>query len=117
MAFTLYTPSEDYKLERLAAYLEEPARPESLPHLSGEKPYRAPMVTLQIGGGKKQKIRPGDIVGALTGAGGVSGDDIGKIAIFDNTAFVAVKRKVSSHAIEKLGTGRLKGKQYRVRYI
>ena len=75
------------------------------------------MLTLQIDGGKKQKVRPGDILGALTGKGGIAGSEVGKISIFNNWAYVAVKRDVSQSALTKLGQGQLKGRSFRVRSI
>ena len=75
------------------------------------------MATLQIDGGKKQKVRPGDILGALTGKNGIEGKDVGKIHIFDNMAYVAVKRDIASEALKKIEHGKLKGRSFRVRRI
>jgi len=67
-ACTLYTEKENYKLARLEEYLGQTIDVEKLPSLSIlEKPsYWPAVVTIQISGGKKQKLRPGDILGALT---------------------------------------------------
>ncbi|PPJ40410.1 DbpA RNA binding domain-containing protein, partial [Pseudoxanthomonas sp. KAs_5_3] len=43
----------------------------------------APMMTLVISGGKKDKLRPGDLLGALTGDAGLTKEQVGKIAIFE----------------------------------
>ncbi len=75
------------------------------------------MATLQIGGGKKQKLRPGDILGALTAGSSITGKQIGKIQILDNWAYVAVSRDAVKIALKKLGEGKLKGRSYRVRLI
>jgi ATP-independent RNA helicase DbpA len=75
------------------------------------------MATLQIDGGKKQKVRPGDILGALTGDNGIAGKQVGKIQIFDNSAYVAVSRDAIKAALKKLGEGKLKGRSFRVRHI
>jgi ATP-independent RNA helicase DbpA len=75
------------------------------------------MVTLQIDGGKKQKVRSGDILGALTGKNGIAGKQVGKIHIFDNWAYVAVSRDAAQMALTKLGEGKLKGRSFRVRRI
>lgn len=81
----------------------------------GPPARRATMDTLRVSGGRKQKIRPGDILGALTGeAGGLSGDDIGKIEIHDDFTYVAVSRAVSEAAQKGLSEGRIKGKKLRV---
>ena len=101
LACTLYSEKEAYKVERLEEYLEQAIEPESLPPFSMlEKPvYKAPMSTLQIDGGRKQKVRPGDILGALTGKNGIAGKQVGKIHIFDNCAYVAVTRGAANAPI------------------
>ena len=71
------------------------------------------MVTLQIRGGRKDKIRPGDIVGALTANAEISGDQIGKISIGDKTSFVAVQRNLAKPALCTLSEGKIKGRKYR----
>ncbi len=78
----------------------------------------ADMDTVHIAGGRKDKVRPGDILGALTGeAGGLSGDQIGKIEIHDRHAYVAVARKVSRRAVESLNNGRIKGRRFRASLV
>jgi len=73
------------------------------------------MDTLRISGGRKDKVRPGDILGALTGeAGGLAGTDVGKIEIHDTFSYVAVSRAVSAAAVASLTAGRIKGKKFRV---
>jgi ATP-independent RNA helicase DbpA len=119
LACTLYSEKEAYKVERLEEYLEQAIEPENLPPFSMlEKPvYKAPMSTLQIDGGRKQKVRPGDILGALTGKNGIAGKQVGKIHIFDNHAYVAVTRGAARPALKKLAEGKLKGRSFRVRRI
>ncbi len=73
------------------------------------------METLLIDGGKKQKVRPGDILGALTGEGGITGAQVGKIDMFDIRAYVAVQRDAVKPALNKLSEGKLKGRSFRVR--
>lgn len=84
---------------------------------SPQAPAEAPMATILIDAGKKQKIRPGDILGALTGETGVAGGDVGKIDIFEQRSFVAVRRQVASAAIRKLRDGKLKGRSVRARLL
>jgi len=119
LALTLFSEKEDYKAQRLEEYLEQPIESENLPPFSLlEKPgYKAPMSTLQIDGGKKQKIRPGDILGALTGTNGIAGKQVGKIHIFDSCSYVAVSRDAARPALRKLSEGKLKGRSFRVRRI
>jgi len=74
----------------------------------------APMHTILISGGRKDKVRPGDILGALTGdAGGLDGTDIGKIEIQDRLSYVAVSRAVGRDAVSALNKGRIKGRRFR----
>jgi ATP-independent RNA helicase DbpA len=76
---------------------------------------QAPMVTLRIDAGRTDKLRPGDIVGALTGdAGGLSKDAIGKIAVFPTRSYVAIVRKQGDHALAQLRADRIKGRKFRV---
>ena len=78
----------------------------------------AGMDSILISGGRKDKIRPGDILGALTGdAGGLAGSDIGKIEIQDRLSYVAVSRNVSRAAIKSLNQGRIKRKRFRATLI
>ena len=119
LACTLYTEKERFKVEKLEAFLNQRLDTQPLPPASllDTPPYQAPMATLQIDGGKKQKVRPGDILGALTGESGIAGKQVGKIQIFDNSAYVAVSRDATKAALKKLGEGKLKGRSFRVRHI
>lgn len=119
IAFTLYSPKETYKINALAEHLEMTISASRLPEMSllNEPTYKPPMATLQIDGGKKQKVRAGDILGALTGEGGIEGKQVGKIQIFDNSAYVAVSRSEVKIALHKIEQGKLKGRSFRVRHI
>ena len=72
------------------------------------------MATLLIEGGRKDKLRPGDILGALTGEGGLTGDQVGKIQIMDRRTYVAVARAVERRALDYLSEGRIKKQRFRV---
>ena len=74
-----------------------------------------PMETLQILGGRKEKIRPGDIVGALTGEAGYVFEQIGKINITEFHSYVAVERSIAREAVMRLSNGKLKGRKVKVR--
>ena len=83
-------------------------------------PLLAPMVTLQILGGRKEKIRAGDVLGALTNTEGgpaYTREQIGKIQITEFCTFVAVERAVAHAACAKLNAGRVKGKNVKVRIV
>ncbi len=119
IACTLVSEKEVYKIGKLEACLEQSIEVENLPTVSkGDNIISKPlMVTLQIGGGKKQKVRLGDILGALTGKTGISAQQVGKIHLFDNRAFVAIRREVANDALKKLTNGKLKGRSFKVRRI
>lgn len=81
------------------------------------KPLIARMTTLCIDGGKKAKMRPGDILGALTGDMGLEGSDIGKIDVHPAHVYVAVREAVARHAWKQLQQGKIKGKSVKVRLL
>ncbi len=82
---------------------------------SRSAPLQPPMVTLIIDGGRQDKLRPGDIMGALTGEAGLPADVVGKIDTFATRTYVAVKRSHAQKAMEKLRAGKIKGRSFRVR--
>lgn len=78
----------------------------------------AEMATLFISGGRKEKMRPGDILGALTGeAGKLQGSDIGKIEIHDHFSYVAVTKDISHTALLRLRAGQIKGRKFRIELV
>jgi ATP-independent RNA helicase DbpA len=85
------------------------ARPANVP--------QAGMATLCIDAGKTDKLRAGDILGALTGEAGLPGDAIGKIDIFPTRSYVAIRRDLMPQAQQRLNTGKIKGRSFRVRKI
>jgi len=118
-AFTFFTTAERYKFERLERYLNASLDVDALPaaEVLESSPPRPPMVTLQIDGGKKRKIRPGDILGALTGDNGIAGAQVGKINVVADCAYVAVERDAVAAAMNKLGKGKIKGRSVKVREL
>ena len=87
---------------------------------ASQEPLLPPMVTLQIAGGRKEKIRPGDVLGALTNAeGGIAftREQVGKIQVTDFCTFVGIARSLAQQACDKLNAGRVKGKSVRARLL
>ena len=82
-----------------------------------DTPLIPPMVTLQIFGGRKEKIRPGDVLGALTGGAGFTREQVGKITVTDQSTYVAVTRDIAREAVRKLSNGKVKGKVVKVRAL
>jgi ATP-independent RNA helicase DbpA len=70
--------------------------------------------TLYISGGKKLKLRPGDIVGALTAGVGLDKNDIGDINILDRCSYVAIKNEAYEKAFKGLNNSKIKNKDFRV---
>jgi ATP-independent RNA helicase DbpA len=75
------------------------------------------MVTLQILGGRKEKIRAGDVLGALTGEAGFTREQVGKITVTDMSTYVAVSRDIAREAVKRLSAGKVKGKTVKVRAL
>ncbi len=119
LAFNLFSIKDGYKMSQLEDYFGQSFQAEALPPSTAlnNSVRKAAMATLQIGGGKKQKVRAGDILGALTGEHGIQGKQVGKIQIFDNWAYVAVSREVLRQAIKSIEVGKIKGRNFRVRQI
>lgn len=83
----------------------------------GGAPLRPAMVTLQILGGRKEKIRRGDVLGALTKDIGLQGQDIGRIDLNDFSTYVAVRAEVADQALRGLNGGKVKGRSVKVRRL
>ncbi len=88
-----------------------------LTEAAGGEPLRPPMVTLQILGGRKEKIRAGDVLGALTKDLGLPGAQIGKINVNEFSTYVAVAHDVADQALRGLNAGKVKGKSVKVRRL
>ncbi len=115
LAISLITESETYKLEAIQERLNCELKVSEVPPGKNDfVPSKPSMVMLSIAAGRKNKIRPGDILGALTREGGIAGSQVGKIQIFDFVSYVAVKREAVGAALDKLGA-KIKGKRYKVR--
>jgi len=80
-------------------------------------PLQPPMATLQIVGGRKEKIRAGDVLGALTGDCGYTREQVGKINVNEFSTYVAVARGIAAEAVRKLGNGKVKGRSVKVRLL
>ena len=118
-AFSLVAPSEVGRMRVIEDYLGNSCVCDVLASLDRDPNYelRGPMITVQLDAGRKQKVRPGDILGALTGDAGLSGDQIGKISIMDNWSYVAVHRVALRQAMNFLADGKVKGRAVRARRL
>ena len=80
-------------------------------------PLKAVWKTLVIDAGRKDKLRPGDILGALTSKGVIDGKQVGKIALFDTRSYVAIQQQVVDKALSMLRQDKIKGRTFRVRLL
>jgi len=118
-ALSLCSPADQRRVAAIAQMMgSEPEWHELDSLQSGnDAPLVPPMVTLQILGGRKEKIRPGDVLGALTGEAGFTREQVGKITVTDLSTYVAVARNIASIAVRKLSAGKVKGKTVKVRAL
>ena len=116
MAISFCTVNELQRAHAIEDYLSEPPVWNDLKSMANVEVTTivSDMLTLNIDGGRKAKMRPGDILGALTGDAGLTAAEVGKIALFDTQAYVAIRRKSAKTALERLRNGKIKGKNYRV---
>ena len=84
---------------------------------SGSGPLVPPMATVQIIGGRKEKIRAGDVLGALTGDMGYTREQVGKINVNEFSTYVAVERSIAPQVVQRLNSGRVKGKGVKARLV
>lgn len=84
---------------------------------TGKERLLPPMVTLQMLGGRKEKFRPGDILGALTGDAGFAKEQIGKINVTEMSTYIAVDRAIGREAVRKLNEVKVKGRKVKVRML
>jgi ATP-independent RNA helicase DbpA len=75
------------------------------------------MATLQMLGGRKEKIRAGDVLGALTKDMGFAGSQIGKISINEWSTYIAVERGIAQDVLRRLNAGKVKGRSVKVRML
>ena len=118
-ALSLCGPSDRHRIVSIAKMTGNVPEWHALSELKDEdeSPLVPPMVTLQILGGRKEKIRPGDVLGALTGDAGFSREQVGKIAVTDFSTYVAVVRDIAREAVRRLSAGKVKGKTVKVRAL
>jgi len=118
-ALSLYTESEITRIIAIEDYLGKPCKNEKIESLkrSANFSLQSKMSTIQIDSGKKNKIRPGDLLGALTKDAGLAGSQIGKINIFDTFSYVAIEREVAAQAVGYFRNGKVKGRKVKARNI
>jgi len=119
IALSIFTGSEQYRVNAIEQYQKKPCVCDVYASLDRDPDFKLqpPMVTIQLDAGRKNKMRPGDLLGALTGDAGLAGSQIGKIDIFDMSSYVAVERDALHQALNYLARGKVKGRSIRARKI
>jgi len=123
LAISLASARDDEKIRAIEQCTGRPLEPANAalgerPRTARAAPLEAKMSTLRISGGRKDKLRPGDILGALTGeAAGLDSADVGKIEIHDHFSYVAVSKSKSRAAQQSLSAGRIKSRRFKVELV
>ena len=119
LALSLFIASESHKVNRIEEYQKTSFNIAKTSTLKMRENFKLspPMVTLNINGGRKDKVRAGDILGALTAKTDIEGKQIGKIDIFDNFSYVAVERPIAKQALKILSEGKIKGRRFKIRKL
>ncbi|MEE9395431.1 MAG: ATP-dependent RNA helicase DbpA [Methylococcales bacterium] len=119
IALSLFTEYEQSRVKAIEEFQQKPCTFDTLDSLNRRSDFtlQSPMVTIQIDAGRKNKLRPGDLLGALTGDAGLAGSQIGKIDIFDVSSYVAVERSTLQKALNYLADGKVKRRNVRARKI
>ena len=117
-AVAIVTPSEAHWRRSIEAARGTPFQERGL-RLSPQRPKPSPAAfrTLQIDAGRQDKLRPGDVMGALTGAAGLPAEAVGKISLFPTRCYVAVARAQADKALAELREEGIKGRKLRVKLI
>ncbi len=116
VALSLYTPRQKEKLQEMRDGIEK-SNIDKLPSLDRKFTMDSSYSTICIDGGKKNKVRAGDILGALSKEMGIAGDQIGKIDIFEFQSYVAIDKRSIKKAFDGLRRGKVKGKKFRVWWL
>ena len=119
LVLSLVTPREMPRALELERKQDVPLRWAKAAPLSSKvaNALSAAMVTLRIDAGRADKLRPGDVLGALTGDAGLAAENVGKIDVFATRAYVAIARPVADKALARLRSGKIKGRKIRVEKI
>jgi ATP-independent RNA helicase DbpA len=117
VALSLCLPRESSRANRIEDRLGKQLQWAKLPSPADSAPLSAPFVTIAVDAGRQDKLRPGDLLGALTGAAGLPATAVGKIDVFPTRTYVAIAREWHDKALRRLRAGKIKGRTFRIRAI
>ena len=117
LALSLFSNNERQRVEAIEEYQGKKININDSDSLSNSLNFQLypPMVLLFINGGKKEKLRAGDLLGALTANDEINAKQVGKITLFEKFSYVAIDRKVGKLALHTLNNNNIKGRKFRVR--
>jgi ATP-independent RNA helicase DbpA len=115
-AFSVFMNKEGYKIDAIEEELGMKFEISDLSKYSDDDIYDLvpPMKTIYISGGKKDKLRPGDIVGAIVGEAQVDASVVGDISILSVHSLVAIREEFVKDVIGKLNAGKIKNRKFKV---
>lgn len=116
LAFSFFVPAEKEKCDEIEHFLEEKNEYKKIEDFSSSARFNltAPMKTLYINGGKKDKVRPGDILGAMVNEAGLTAAQVGNITILERQTYVAVESAMVEQTVARLNAGKIKGRKFKV---
>jgi ATP-independent RNA helicase DbpA len=117
VALSLCLPRESDRAKLIEARFGEPLHWSQWVTPAGGAPLLAPFVTIAVDAGRQHKLRPGDLLGALTGDAGIPATAVGKIDVFPTRTYVAIAQDWHEKAFQQLRSGKIKGRTIRVRRI
>ena len=119
LALSLATPDEMGAVGRIEQLQGRPTTWHPLSELAPAPggPLLPAMATIHIQAGRKEKIRAGDVLGALTADLGYTREQVGKIDINEFATYVAVARPIAQEAVVRLNQGRIKGRAVKARLL
>ena len=119
LALSLFLEVERGLVDRIKEQVEDECKEVAVETLDESKQYlvKPPMMTIYISGGKKQKLRPGDILGALVKEAGLEPSDVGDISILPIVTYVAIAKEKAQQAVDRLSRGKIKNRNFRVGFI
>jgi ATP-independent RNA helicase DbpA len=115
IALSLCLSRESNRAKQIEEQLGKPLQWGKIVPPTESAPLRAPFITIAVDAGRQHKLRPGDLLGALTGAAGIPASAVGKIDVFPTRTYVAIARDWYEKALRSLRAGKIKGRTTRVR--
>lgn len=117
IAVNLVTSKDDYKVRDIEKRFDIKANFIELDEIDTSYRLIPQKTTISFDAGRKNKLRPGDILGALTAGLGLDKSQVGKIDIFDFHAYVSVDSAVAKNVVKELENKKIKGRTIRARIL